>query len=77
MEIRIGIVQAARELVIEIEDEQARAAFRASLEAALSGGAKVVSVVDSRGREVVLPAEKIAYVEFGAPSGTRRLGFGG
>jgi len=25
----------------------------------------------------VLPAEKIAYVEFGAPSGTRRLGFGG
>lgn len=77
MEIRIGIVQAARELVIEIEDEQARASFRASLDAALAGGAKVVSVVDSKGREVVLPAEKIAYVEFGAPSGTRRLGFGG
>jgi hypothetical protein len=73
MEIRIGIVQAARELVIEIEDEQARAA----LDAALGGGAKVVSVIDSKGREVVLPAEKIAYVEFGAPSGTRRLGFGG
>ena len=77
MEIRIGIVQAARELVIEIEDEQARAAFRASLDAALGGGAKVVSVVDSKGREVVLPTEKIAYVEFGAPAGTRRLGFGG
>jgi hypothetical protein len=77
MEIRIGIVQTARELAIEIEDEQARAAFRASLESALAGGAKVVSVVDSKGREIVLPAEKIAYVEFGAPSGTRRLGFGG
>lgn len=77
MEIRIGIVQAVRELVIEIEDEQVRAAFRSSLESALGGGAKVVSVVDSKGREVVLPAEKIAYVEFGAPSGTRRLGFGG
>ena len=49
MEIRIGIVQAARELVIEIEDEQERAAFRASLDAALGGGAKVVSVVDSKG----------------------------
>jgi len=77
MEIRIGIVQTARELSIDIDDEPARAAFRASIEAALSGGSGVVSVTDSKGREIVLPAEKIAYVEFGAPTGTRRLGFGG
>lgn len=76
MEIRIGITQALREITVEIADEKARSAFRASVEAAMSGKADVVSVVDDKGREVVLPAAKIAYVEFGAPDGTRKLGFG-
>jgi hypothetical protein len=76
MEIRIGITQALREITVEIGDEKARGAFKASVEAALSGKAAVVSVVDDKGREVLLPAAKIAYVEFGAPDGTRKLGFG-
>lgn len=76
MEIRIGITQALREITVEIGDEKARGAFKASVEAALSGKADVVSVVDDKGREVLLPAAKIAYVEFGAPDGTRKLGFG-
>lgn len=76
MEIRIGITQALREITVEIADDKARGAFKASVEAALSGKADVVSVVDDKGREVLLPAAKIAYVEFGAPDGTRKLGFG-
>lgn len=76
MEIRIGITQALREITVEIADDKARGAFKASVEAALSGKSDVVSVVDDKGREVLLPAAKIAYVEFGAPDGTRKLGFG-
>lgn len=76
MEIRIGITQALREISVEIGDEKARAAFKTSVEAAMSGKSDLVSVVDDKGREVLLPAAKIAYVEFGAPDGTRKLGFG-
>jgi hypothetical protein len=35
-----------------------------------------VSVTDAKGREIIVAAAKIAYVEFGAPEGTRKLGFG-
>jgi hypothetical protein len=76
MEIRIGITQALREISVEIADEKARATFKAAIEAAMAGKSEVVSVVDDKGREVLLPAAKIAYVEFGAPDGSRKLGFG-
>jgi hypothetical protein len=76
MEIRIGITQALREITVEIGDEKARAAFKSSVEAAIAGKVDVVSVVDDKGREVLLPAAKIAYVEFGAPDSARKLGFG-
>jgi hypothetical protein len=76
MEIRIGITQALREITVELSDDKARAAFKASVEAAMAGKTEVVSVVDDKGREVVLPGAKIAYVEFGTPDGTRKLGFG-
>jgi len=76
MEIRIGITQALREITVELSDDKARAAFKASVEAAMAGKTEVVSVVDDKGREVVLPGAKIAYVELGTPDGTRKLGFG-
>jgi hypothetical protein len=76
MEIRIGITQALREITVEIGDDTARAAFKAALESAIAGKSDVVSVIDDKGREVLLPAAKIAYVEFGAPDGSRKLGFG-
>jgi hypothetical protein len=76
MEIRIGITQALREITIELADDKARAAFKSTVEAAIAGKADVVNVVDDKGREVLVPAAKIAYVEFGAADGSRRLGFG-
>jgi hypothetical protein len=76
MEIRIGITQAPREVVFELEDEKARIAFKAAVEQAIAGKAETISVTDSKGREILVAAAKIAYVEFGAPEGTRKLGFG-
>ena len=76
MEIRIGIQQSVRELMVEIDDEKAQAKAKAAAEAALTGKTEVFSLVDNRGREVSVASAKLAYVEFGAPEGARKLGFG-
>lgn len=63
MELKIGVQHAQRELVVEtdekIEDIQAR------LVEAL-GNDGVLSVADAKGRRVVVPADKVAYLESGA-----------
>ena len=33
-------------------------------------------LTDRRGRQVAVPAAKLAYVEVGPPDGDRRIGFG-
>lgn len=76
MEIRIGIQQSVRELMVEIDDEKAQAKAKAAAEAALTGKTEVFSLIDNRGREVIVALAKLAYVEFGAPEGARKLGFG-
>jgi hypothetical protein len=37
----------------------------------------VLWLTDRRGREFAVPSAKVAYVEFGAKDGDRKLGFGG
>jgi hypothetical protein len=60
MEVKIGVVHASRELTIDTQldagdvEEQVRAA--------LSDGG-VLTLTDAKGRRVVVPAEKLAYVE--------------
>ena len=76
MEIRIGIQQSVRELMLEIDDDKAQTKAKAAAEAALTGKTEVFSLVDNRGREVIVASAKLAYVEFGAPEGARELGFG-
>jgi hypothetical protein len=77
MDIRIGITQAAREITVEIEDEDKTIKqVKAAADAALSGTTATLVLTDKRGRQVMIPSAKIAYVEFGAPDGDRKLGFG-
>ena len=46
------------------------------LASALAGGAhSVFALPVSKGGKVLVPADKIAYIEFGAPE-ARRVGFG-
>lgn len=75
MDVRIGVTQAPREITVEIDDA-ARDDLRARVEAALSGATDVLWLDDRRGRQVAVPAAKIAYVELGSPE-ERRIGFGG
>jgi hypothetical protein len=39
--------------------------------------ADVLWLVDKRGKDIGVPAAKIAYVELGTADGERRIGFGG
>jgi hypothetical protein len=76
VDVRIGVTQAPRELNVEVPDDE-RDDVRAKVEAALSGATDVLWIKDKRGRDVGVPAAKIAYVEIGNADGDRRIGFGG
>jgi hypothetical protein len=74
VEVKIGIQSVPRELVVETDtpaDEIER-----QLASALADGAHSVFALSvNKGGRVLVPADKIAYVEFGAPE-ARRVGFG-
>ena len=66
MEVKIGVQFANRELVIESNlssDE-----IETIVADALAGESGVLSLNDSKGRRVVVPADKLAYVELGTPT---------
>ena len=72
MEIKIGVQYAARELVIE-SAQSPDDVEKAVGEALKSGG--LLILVDDHGRRVVVPADRLAYVEIGEQV-ERRVGFG-
>jgi hypothetical protein len=76
VDVRIGIVQSPKELEVELPDDTDRDKVLADIESALSGGDDVLWLTDRRGRRVAVPVAKVAYVEVGAPSPDRRVGFG-
>lgn len=76
MDVRIGIVQSAKELEVEMGDQVDRDSVMSDIEKALSSPEGVLWLTDRRGRQVAIPATKIAYVEVGAPVADRRVGFG-
>jgi hypothetical protein len=73
VEVRIGVQHATRELVID--SAETTEAILATVTAAVTGEASVLALTDERGRQVVVPSDKLAYVEIGEPE-SRRVGFG-
>ena len=76
MDVRIGVIQAPRELSLELADDTDRDALKAQIEKAVSAGDQILWLTDRRGRQVAVPIDKLAYVEVGPPDGDRRIGFG-
>ena len=76
MDVRIGIVQSAKELEVELDDDADREAVIADIESTLGGESGVLWLTDRKGRRVAVPVAKVAYVEVGAPTHERRVGFG-
>ena len=72
MEVRIGVQQAARELVLD-SAEAGEAVAKKVADAIASEG--LLDLTDDKGRRIVVPAAKLAYVEIAAAE-SRRVGFG-
>lgn len=72
MEVKIGMQSVPRELVVETDASAEE--IEATLTAALDKGA-VFALAVAKGGRVLIPADKIAYLEFGGPE-VRRVGFG-
>ncbi len=71
MEVKIGVQYAHRELVLESNQTPAEVE-RAVADALTAGG--TLSLVDDRGRRVIVPVDKLAYVEI-AEVAARPVGF--
>jgi hypothetical protein len=72
VEVKIGVQYAPRELVID--SAQSPAEVEASVSSALSSAEGVLSLVDEKGRRIIVPVNKIAYVEI-AEASQRPVGF--
>ena len=72
MEVKIGVQYAARELVLE--SGQTPAEVEKAVTEALSDESGVLNLVDEKGRRVIVPISKVAYVEI-AEAVTRKVGF--
>ena len=64
MEVKIGVQNANRELVLDVD--QSGDDVEKALGEALENG--VLSLTDTKGRRILVPADKLAYVEIGSPS---------
>ncbi|HEX2498066.1 MAG: DUF3107 domain-containing protein [Actinomycetes bacterium] len=73
MEVKIGVQHVARELIIE--SSQTPDEIEAAVSAALKDDDGVLTLADERGRKLLVPAERLAYVEIGEQV-ERRVGFG-
>ncbi|MGH8792477.1 MAG: DUF3107 domain-containing protein [Stackebrandtia sp.] len=72
MEVKIGVQYVSRELVLESSDSPEELA--AAVDDAISADKGTLSLVDERGRRVIVPVAKLAYVEI-AEQTARGVGF--
>lgn len=74
MEVKIGVADSPRELVVS--SEQSQEEVEALVSDAMGGkGSSLLTLIDEKGRKFVVPSTRITYVEI-APADSRRVGFG-
>jgi len=71
VEVKIGVQFAPREL--SLESNQTPAQVEATVTEALAAGG-TLSLVDEKGRRVIVPVDKLAYIEI-AEAAPRVVGF--
>jgi len=72
VEIKIGMLQTNREIVLE--SDQSRDDVTTAVTKALADGG-ALTLDDDKGRRVIVPTDALAYVEVGEEK-ARRVGFG-
>lgn len=71
VEVKIGIQNVAREIVLDASGTEAE--IEAAVMAALDGSSLVLT--DDKGKRIMVPAGALGYVEVGEPT-RGRVGFG-
>lgn len=71
MEVKIGVQNASRELTMDLDTDPEQ--LTKDINGALGGG-EVLSLTDTKGRTLLVPAGALAYVEIGT-SATGPVGF--
>jgi hypothetical protein len=66
MEVKIGVQNASRELVVD--SNQSTDDVEKLVSKALSGEESVLVLADAKGRKLLVPVDKLAYVEIGSSS---------
>ncbi|AOS61784.1 DUF3107 domain-containing protein [Actinoalloteichus hymeniacidonis] len=72
MEVKIGVADSSRELVLT--SSQSPDEVEKLITEALGDKRTLLTLSDEKGRRYMVPTERIAYVEIG-PSDARRVGF--
>jgi Protein of unknown function (DUF3107) len=72
VEVKIGVQFAPRELVLE--SAQTPAEVEATVADVIGRGTGTLTLEDDRGRRVIVPVDKLAYVEI-AEASSRPVGF--
>lgn len=75
MDVRIGLTHNAKELQVQLDDDADPGAVRTRVDEALTNSG-TLWLTDHKGRQVGVPAAKVAYVEILSPTDARRIGFG-
>ncbi len=66
MEVKIGVQNASRELSLDTNEEGDD--IESLVTKALNDGAAAFTLTDNKGRRIVIPTDKLAYVEIGSPT---------
>jgi len=75
LDVKIGVTYSPKEIEVELADDADRDEVLGGVEATLADGNGVLRFTDKRGRTVVVPAAKVAYVEVGTQARERKVGF--
>lgn len=66
MEVKIGVQNVTRELAID--SDQAGDEIEATVAKAIANDEPLITLSDSKGRKVIVPVAKLAYLELGRPT---------
>ncbi|GAB2590431.1 DUF3107 domain-containing protein [Streptomyces capparidis] len=73
MEVKIGVQHAPRE--ITLESPQSVEEIEQAVNDAIGGKSPLLTLVDEHGRRIMVPSDRVAYVEIGEQA-QRKVGFG-
>jgi hypothetical protein len=74
VKVAVGVMFSAKELEFEVGGKAAD--LQESIQAQIDGGAKVLTFDDGEGKRVVVPVDKLCYVELTDASKSKPIGFG-